>query len=341
MVIGVQATGTLRPILALARATARCVFLEIVQGYAELLSAPAEAWTVVGHGGAATVNVEFRNSDSRETSSMRKLQFAIGALAILGLSMQSVAQAAPKTDSAASNRYRFRLLGVYDASTGEAVEGVEVADVLNKASSMTSKTGTVSLFFLPDGGGLVRLRKIGYETQTLAVSISPSDTVPITVILAHATALPAVVVKDSAPKFIPAALRQFEEHRKAGFGHFLDDSAFRRGETSTLANFLTAHMPGILSVPGPGSAKYIASGRKGCAGPALRTCRSPDCYVSVYLDGAKIYDAGTPGMIRVDFEHLSPIDYSAAEFYQGAEIPPEYNSAGNSCGVLVLWSRMK
>ena len=273
---------------------------------------------------------------------MRKIGFALGALAIFALSARGAAQAAPKPDSAAvANRYRFRLIGVYDASTGDPIEGVEVADVINKASSMTSKTGTVSLFFLPDGGGLVRLRKIGFATQTLAVSISPADTAPITVVLEHATSLPAVVVKDSAPRFIPPSLRSFEEHRKAGFGHFLDDSTFRKNETSTLANFLTARMPGIISVPGPGSAKYISSGRKQCAGPALRACRSPDCFVSVYLDGAKLYDANTPGMMKVDFEHLSPMDYAAAEFYQGAEVPPEYNNASNSCGVLVLWSRVK
>jgi hypothetical protein len=253
-----------------------------------------------------------------------------------------MAQAAPKPDSAAtSNRYRFRLLGVYDATTGEPIEGVEVADMLNKNSSLTSKTGTVSLFFLPDGGGFVRLRKIGYETQTLPVSITPADTTPITVVLAHATALPAVVVSDSAPKLIPPGLRAFEEHRKLGFGHFLEDSLFRKYETSTLANFLSSRFPGVISVPGPSGAKYLASGRKMCSGPATRQCRAPDCFVSVYQDGSKVYDAGVAGGIRVDFEHMSPRDFEAAEFYQGAEIPPEYNSTGNACGVLVLWSRTK
>jgi hypothetical protein len=35
------------------------------------------------------------------------------------------------------------------------------------------------------------------------------------------------------------------------------------------------------------------------------------------------------------------MDYAAAEFYQGADIPPEYNlSHGNAdCGVLLLWTR--
>ena len=246
-----------------------------------------------------------------------------------------------KPDSLTAIRYRFRLLGVYDAQTGDPVEGVEVADVLSKASTMTSKTGTISLFFLPDGGSLVRLRKIGYETQTLAVSISPADTIPITVILNHATALPAVVVKDSAPKFMTPGMRMFAEHQKLGFGHFLTDTLFRKYESSTLANFLGSRFPGVITVQGPGGAKYLASGRRMCSGPAMRQCRGPDCFVTVYQDGAKIYDPNNVGTQRVDFEHMSPRDYEAAEFYQGAEVPPEYNATGNSCGVLVLWSRTK
>ena len=252
------------------------------------------------------------------------------------------AQTPPRADSAAAaNRYRFRLLGVYDAQTGDPLEGVEVGDILSKASAMTSKTGTVSLFFLPDGGALVRLRKIGYETQTLAVSISPADTNPITVTLDHATALPAVVVSDSAPKFMTPGMRMFAEHQKLGFGHFLTDTLFRKYETSTLANFLISRFPGVISVQVPSGAKYLASGRRMCSGPAMRQCRAPDCFVTVYQDGVRIFDANNAAAQKVDFEHMSPRDFEAAEFYQGAEVPPEYNATGNACGVLVLWSRTK
>jgi hypothetical protein len=272
---------------------------------------------------------------------MKALASLAVAAAIVAGSRAGGAQTPAKPDSNAAIRYRFRLLGVYDAQTGEPVEGVEVADVLSKASTMTSKTGTISLFFLPDGGSLVRLRKIGYETQTLAVSISPADTIPITVVLNHATALPAVVVNDSAPKFATPGMRAFAEHQKLGFGHFLTDTLFRKYESSTLANFLSARFPGVITVQGPSGAKYLASGRRMCSGPAMRQCRSADCFVSVYQDGAKIYDPNNVGAQRVDFEHMSPRDFDAAEFYQGAEVPPEYNATGNSCGVLVLWSRTK
>jgi hypothetical protein len=92
--------------------------------------------------------------------------------------------------------------------------------------------------------------------------------------------------------------------------------------------------------------KYLASGRKQCQGPALigkcNPTSAPSCYVSVYVDGVRIYDASMGEEPRPDFARIGAQDYSAAEFYQGAAIPPEFNSATNAdCGVLLLWTRIR
>ena len=79
--------------------------------------------------------------------------------------------------------YRARLLGVYDDKTGEPLEGVEVIDVASGTKAMTTTTGTVSLAYLPDGGGTVRLRKAGYREITIDVVIAPSAMAPITATL--------------------------------------------------------------------------------------------------------------------------------------------------------------
>jgi hypothetical protein len=241
--------------------------------------------------------------------------------------------------------YRYRLLGVYDEQSGDPIEGVEVIDVLNGNKASTTKTGTVSLMFLPEGASLVRLRKIGYEVLTLTVAISPADTNPVTVVLSRATQLPAVVVKDSAPThYISPGLRAFEERRKVGIGHFISEAELRKNEGHTLGDVIVTHIPGVTTVFGVAqkrpSSKFLVSTRKMCAGNVMTLCKQPNCFVTVYEDGVRIYDAANsdPSMIP-DMEHMNSRQYAAIEFYNAGEAPAEYTGTGGGCGVLLLWSR--
>jgi len=83
-------------------------------------------------------------------------------------------------------RYRFRLLGVYDSSTGDPIAGLAVTDTLTGFGARTTGTGTVSLFFLPEGTRAVRLQHPGYRDTTIAITIAPNDTLPLTLILRRA-----------------------------------------------------------------------------------------------------------------------------------------------------------
>ena len=248
------------------------------------------------------------------------------------------AQARPQgKDSSAAGavvapRYRFRLLGAFDDATGEPIEGVEVTDVLSGVGSLTSKTGTLSLFFLPDSGSLVRVRKVGYEMQTLPIAISPRDTAPITVLLKKAVELPAVVVKDSAPAYHFGSLRDAEARMRArAGGYFLDEAEMRKWDNSTLANALTSKMPGILPTTGPHGERYFVSSRTPCRN-AFTACTRPNCFVSVYIDGA-------PSTVLTDFSRASTMDYAIAEFYPGGSSEPVAFSS--ACGALLLWTRQR
>ena len=107
--------------------------------------------------------------------------FAIGSAALLGAFAALGAQS-PAASSGPLPAYRGRILGVYNAESGEPIEGAEVIDALSKTKALTTKTGTVSLVFLPDGGSMVRVQKIGFQPMTTVIAISPADTVPMTIV---------------------------------------------------------------------------------------------------------------------------------------------------------------
>jgi hypothetical protein len=82
--------------------------------------------------------------------------------------------------------YRYRVLGIYDAASGDPLEGVSVVDTASKTKALTTATGTVTLVFLPEGTNTVRLAKPGYVDRTFDLSISARDTMPITLLLDRA-----------------------------------------------------------------------------------------------------------------------------------------------------------
>lgn len=92
----------------------------------------------------------------------------------------------PKETKAASARpYRARLLGLYDEMTGDPIAGASVSDTLSGITAMTTATGTISLLFLPEGTSTLKISKPGYNDLKVDVSISPKDTLPVTLVLSR------------------------------------------------------------------------------------------------------------------------------------------------------------
>lgn len=84
-------------------------------------------------------------------------------------------------------RYRFRLVGIFDGATGDPIDSVEVRDSTSGLHALTTKTGTASLFFVPEGAATIEFHRAQYRDTSIAITISPSDTVPITITLSRKT----------------------------------------------------------------------------------------------------------------------------------------------------------
>jgi hypothetical protein len=225
--------------------------------------------------------------------------------------------------------YRHRLLGVFDSQSGEPIEGAEVADVMQKNKSVTTKTGTVTMAYLPDGGSLVRIQKVGYQPKQMFVAISEADTVPMTVLLDKvATVLPAVVTRDSGRKYLSPALNAFEERRRSNAGgHFITEAELRKADSRRMTE-VVRQLPGLqMRCP-----KYPAPRSGECYPVSFRS--HGDCVIAVYVDGVPYSDN--------DLNKFQVPEYAAVEFYAGAaSVPPEFNKTGSACGVLLFWTREK
>jgi len=228
--------------------------------------------------------------------------------------------------------YRHRLVGVFSAETGEPIEGAEVVDVFARTSVRTTKTGTTTLSFLPEGGSMIRVQKIGYQPVTMVVAVSPSDTVPLTVVLSGAAqTLPKMTTTDSAPRYIAPGLRAFEERRAKGFGYFIAEAELRKADIAKMTN-IVRRLPNIhIICPRSGTRRgecYATSMRQ----PQKYAVLGGECPLDIYIDGAASTDN--------DLEKMRVNEYAGIEYYPGGStIPMQYNRTGSSCGVLLFWTR--
>src|SRR5438445_7848022 len=104
----------------------------------------------------------------------RSVQLVLSAVVFCAAATVATTQERP----APVPSYRNRLLGVYDVATGDPIEGAGITDLKSGLTARTTKTGTVSLLFLPEGRSTLRIRKLGFEPVDQPVDISPTDTVP-------------------------------------------------------------------------------------------------------------------------------------------------------------------
>jgi len=241
------------------------------------------------------------------------------------LLIASIAAAQQSARSVAA--YRARVLGVFDVNSGAPVEGVEVLDVASGTKAFTTPTGTVSLAYLPDGGSTVRIRKLGYAPITQFIAISPADTVPLTLLLTPtATVLPAVVTKDSARHYISPGLREFEERRRGGFGHFITEDELRKSDNREMSE-VVRQLPGLLVTCNTRTPRKCVAGSARAGG---------GCKYMIYVDGIRMTDE--------NLLLLSVNQFAGVESYTPATTPSKYNMTGrpgtnSACGVLLFWSR--
>jgi hypothetical protein len=218
-------------------------------------------------------------------------------------------------------------------------------------SVMTGAGGGFALTVDKPGTYLLEVRALGFSPTSRALRLGSGDTLRVDFTLSPVPQeLAPLVVTDSSP--LPTGMRGFEERRRAGFGRFLTRDMLAEREHDTVAGILRG-IAGMRMVRRPGECGggfSAATGRGIAAVELSRTTGSvatcgggtpmpAACYMSVYVDGVRIWTAGSRD--PPDFDQLRNNQYEGVEIYRGpSELPAQYLGTGAACGAILLWSRV-
>jgi hypothetical protein len=228
-----------------------------------------------------------------------------------------------------------------DSTRHEPIVGVEIAFPDISLATTSNDRGEFRIENVPAGTHRMTARRIGYGFADTQLTFTPGDFVNRRVVLSRFVTLDSVVVSTTIED---RRLREFEENRKFGMGHFwtraeLEKLHFERLEQALDGVSGARVRRGLSSYtwvggrPSPGSVPFNpnAFDKKHGAGRG--------CYAHVYVDGVAMF-TGKPEEPLFDLNSLSVFDIVAMEFYASRlQTPGQYLLPNATCGVLVIWRR--
>ena len=237
-------------------------------------------------------------------------------------------------------------------SIGNALPGARVYLPALKVGAVANYLGEFRLMQLPPGNYGVEVSYIGFAPLRDTVELTADrQTLREFILAPRPVELDSVKVIEPAATLISPMLRGFEMRRRMGLGYFVSADELRRNEERDFSQVLRERIPALRIVTEK-SAVWAASARNGVdlvgkdrqtrGGSASQVMpRTPACWVSVFLDGVRIYDrVATPFLPPPDLTKFLTREFAGVEFYPGgATVPPEYNQTAGGCGVLLLWTR--
>jgi len=250
-------------------------------------------------------------------------EFASGSIAIAGDSLplrkldlfagrvKDAATAAPAVTSVVTGFVR----DVQRRPISDAAVDIDGYDL----SAKTDQAGRFRFASVPTGSRMLLVRSVGYTPVMQPIDVMERQTDEVNVEMQRSVVLPGVKVTERLA--IPVLRAEFEEHKRAGFGTFLDSSVIER--KTNMRNIFEG-IPSLEVTGRDNTAFYMFTPVLSFSGP---------CPVNVYLDGRKSDTDELQGF---------PKDLVAAvEVYvRQPNAPAKYRPTQNACGVVLVWSKM-
>jgi hypothetical protein len=222
------------------------------------------------------------------------------------------------------------------------VMGAEVSLPDVGKSALTNAQGGFRIADVPAGEHQITVRRIGYGALDSRMEFPANQVVNRRIFLARVTTLDSIVVTERAD------LKEFDENRRLGLGHFITRLDIEKLEGGQMSGIM-ALVPGTGWVRGKGGQAWITSKHV----PPSLSATNVDCgdsfekmqgakcacYPLVYLDNVvQNREGGRTKMF--DVNTIPPTMIEAVEWYSGpSQTPAKYDGDGSPCGVLVIHTR--
>ena len=192
------------------------------------------------------------------------------------------------------------------------IDGIELTE-------KTDLGGRFRFAAAPTGTRMLLSRSVGYTPTLQPIDVMERGMEEVQVELTRSVLLPGVKVTERLA--IPVLLAEFEEHRRAGFGTFLDSSVIER--KTNIRNVFEG-IPS-LEVTGRDQSEFKMFT------PVLSF--SGSCPVNVFLDGRK---SGTDELQALPKDLVAAVEV----YVRQPNAPAKYRPTQNACGVVIVWTKM-
>ncbi len=226
----------------------------------------------------------------------------------------------------AAGKGSARVVGKVLNANGAPVANARVGLMGVSAATLTRANGDFTLDSLPSGTQALVVRQIGYRPTEVAVELSARTPARVTVKL-------GMFVPELTP--VEVVSRRDQGLQKVGFldrkrtsagGYFLEGDQIEKRNAQQFTDFMRT-VPGI---------RVVQSSNGQAALQPTRSGTGNGC-VTVWVDGA-MWQSLEPGDLD---SFVRPNEVSAIEVYNGVNMPSQFQTPGNNCSAVVVWTKTR
>jgi hypothetical protein len=252
-----------------------------------------------------------------------------GVLALRSMSVAAMPKVAAGADTAGAPvqlpRGKARVFGKVVNKNGMPVANARVGLMGSSAATMTRANGDFVLDSLPAGTQAIVVRQMGYSPTEVPVELSARAPARVTVRLGTLVPQLSPVEVVSRREVGLQKVGFLDRKRTSAGGYFITPEQIDQRKAMKFTDILRT-TPGIRVSESNGQATIAST----------RSAQGGGC-VTVYVDGApwQQLDAGDLDAF------VQPNEVAAVEVYNGASIPVQFTTAGQSCAAVVVWTKTR